>query len=520
MTTLDPKLRSGLAAAADPRERAMLAHDLRGALQGVIGGVARLNGVALAPEVRAQVERIAEASKTIVRLAGGLLATADAADAFPPTVEVEWLLRHLERRWTGEAAAEGGGFRIDAARALPETLAVDLTALIRALGNVIGNALRYASAGPVTLVVQSAADGGLAFLVRDEGPGLGRDALDAAAGPPPSPVASAFEEHGLGLHIARRLCAEMGGVFGLANRPAGGAEASLIFPARLCGSVGVAERLPAPVAAARELEGRRILLAEDNPTNQMVATQMLRALGAEVTLTADGVEALERFESGHFDLVVVDIEMPRMTGIDVIRAVRARRDARARTPIVALTAYVLQEHRDRIAAAGANGLISKPIVDVEALGQALLAHLPPLQPTGARARAAPELPAVASRPCRAEVGDAEPIADLAIFDALCAAIGPEMMAELLDKVAADLLQARADLAVAIEPLDRKPIRAASHILISVAGAVGATRLQRRARALNAAAHDEAAPDLPRDVRRCIDEIDAAVAFARRRRAEG
>ena len=100
----------------------------------------------------------------------------------------------------------------------------------------------------------------------------------------------------------------------------------------------------------------------------MVASNMLRALDAEVLVCSDGVEALERFDDFPADLVVVDIEMPRLTGLDVIRAIRSRTDAKAHVPIVALTAYAMREHRDRIAAAGANGLIPKPITSIEALG--------------------------------------------------------------------------------------------------------------------------------------------------------
>ena len=137
---------------------------------------------------------------------------------------------------------------------------------------------------------------------------------------------------------------------------------------------------------------------------------MLRALNAEVTVCSDGVEALERFEREPVDLVVVDIEMPRLSGLDVIRAIRARGDARAQVPIVALTAYAMREHRERIAAAGANGLISEAD------------H----QHRGARAASWPRTSG-AARPGRRRRGrgrrrpkvDARPVIDMAIFDALC-----------------------------------------------------------------------------------------------------
>jgi CheY-like chemotaxis protein len=295
--------------------------------------------------------------------------------------------------------------------------------------------------------------------------------------------------------VVKSLTDRLGGTVTVANR-GGGLEAVLRFPAD-----AVADATPGGRGRV-DLAGVRVLLAEDNPTNQMVATQMLSALNAEVAVAADGVEALERFEQEPVDLVVVDIEMPRLSGLDVIRAIRARGDARARVPIVALTAYAMREHRDRIAAAGADALISKPLTSVDALGRALAAHLapPPAAP-------APE-PAAA------------PVVDAAVFGALRDAIGADMMAELLDKVVADLLGTRRELADALEPVDCGPIRSASHILISVAGAIGATRLHACARALNAAAHAGRLEGIVAEVRRCIDEIDAAVAFARDRRAAG
>jgi CheY-like chemotaxis protein len=239
----------------------------------------------------------------------------------------------------------------------------------------------------------------------------------------------------------------------------------------------------------------------------MVANQMLRALNAKVTITSDGVEAMEAFEVADFDLVVVDIEMPRMSGLDVIRAIRNRTDGRERTPVVALTAYALREHRERISEAGANGLISKPITSIEALGRALAEYV-----------AIPTIPAISPAVTVRDPADAEPpVIDMAVYDALCEAIGGEMMDELLEKVVGDLDSAGADLAGSLNPLDTGRIRSASHILISVAGAIGASRLQNRARDLNNAAHDGATRDIAAEVRGCLGELDAAVRFARDRR---
>jgi CheY-like chemotaxis protein len=180
---------------------------------------------------------------------------------------------------------------------------------------------------------------------------------------------------------------------------------------------------------------------------------------------------------------------------------------------VALTAYAMREHRERIAAAGSNGLISKPVTSVEALGRSLAAHV-------ARHPARPVAAAVAP----AEAAAGRPLIDEATYSALVAAIGPETMGELLDKVVADLLAAQRDLAAAIEAPGSEPdsarIRSASHILISVAGAIGAVRLAACARELNALAHTDAADRIATTTQACIGEIDAAVGFARDRRAAG
>jgi len=490
----------------------MLVHDLRGALHGVLGGVALLDAAEMPAALREQIARIGAAARTVVQLAEDLVGEEGPPGRRVTTSEVEVLrfLRHVDRRWTGEARERGRPLRVEAEADVPRFLRVDIVSLARAVGNLVGNALRHVRSGEVRLYARRTAEGGLAFEVTDDGPGFPPEVVARVLGAAAAPREETGDSdgHGLGLHIVGALCEEMGGVFTLDAGAGGGARARLSFPPALCGPDESAACAPDAITPDQAtLAGLRVLLAEDNPTNQLVAVEMLRALDAEVETASDGVEALERFEAQDFDLAIVDIEMPRLSGLDVIRAIRARGDVRAATPIVALTAYALREHRERIAAAGANGLLAKPITSVAAFGAALRAHVAPARP---------------AKPKDADVTLAqldEPVADLQVFDALCAAIGSGMMAELLDKVVADLMQARADLAAALAPLDLKPIRSASHILISVAGAIGANRLQACARALNGAAHGGEERRLPAEVRRCLGEIDAAVAFAQSRRGD-
>lgn len=512
MTVIDPHLDTSQNAAAGPapegRELAMLRHDIRGALQGVIGAVGQIEIAALGNEARLQVDRIAAAARTLGALVGTVLGEEPdrSSEGAGPGLETAGFLNYLRRRHVGEARERGLRLLVEAQDDLPRLLRLEPIALARIVDNLVGNAIKFSESGTVRVTVAREADGDIAFRVLDDGPGLAKAALEQLFRYGYHAGGAAMPGEGVGLHIAKSLTDRLGGRIEIGNRREGGVEAVLRFPS---GVVVETARPPAPLQSP-DLAGLRVLLAEDNPTNQMVASQMLRALKAEVTVCSDGVEALECFERQAIDLVVVDIEMPRLSGLDVIRAIRSRRDARAQVPIVALTAYAMREHRERIAAAGANGLISKPITSVETLGRGLAAHV---QLDGRS-----DADAFAPAPCDGRQDDADPVIDAATFDALCEAIGADTMTELLDKVIADLLGAQKELAAALDTADCKLIRSASHILISVAGAIGATRLQACARVLNAAAHTDAGDRIADGVRRCIAEIDAAVAYARDKRA--
>lgn len=227
------------------------------------------------------------------------------------------------------------------------------------------------------------------------------------------------------------------------------------------------------------LSGVRVLLAEDNPTNQMVAIQMLESLGAVVTLAVDGAEALEIVQREDFDVMLVDIEMPRVSGIEVMRALRASNSKLADMPLIALTAYVMREHRMAIDEAGADGVIAKPILSIEQFGQDILGFM--------RKRGAePKAPAVAT--VEGDVsGEAE--IDQSIYDSLVSAIGAEAMQELLGKVRSDIEASRTTIEQALRSMNLKALRAATHVLISVGGAIGAVGLQGLAQTLNAAGND-------------------------------
>jgi CheY-like chemotaxis protein len=251
------------------------------------------------------------------------------------------------------------------------------------------------------------------------------------------------------------------------------------------------------------LSGLHILLAEDNLTNQMVATQMLESLGARVSLASDGQEAMDMMENDVFDVALIDIEMPRISGVDVIRSLRQRGGRYSEMPMIALTAYVMREHRAAIGDAGADGIISKPILSIEQLGDDVMRIL-----NGPRNKMVGP-PAEFSQPA-----EEDEVIDTAVFRDLCSVFDPPRREELLHKVSQDIGVACGQIRGAQLARDSQKIRAASHVLISVAGTIGAMRLQSLAQCLNSAGRaedsgeiDRIAPDLIAEAARVLEFID-------------
>lgn len=261
------------------------------------------------------------------------------------------------------------------------------------------------------------------------------------------------------------------------------------------------------------LEGLHVLLAEDNPTNQMVAVQMLETLGATVTLAVDGEDALLRLREGGYDVGLIDIEMPRVSGIEVIRRVRAGGPPQNAMPLIALTAYVMREHHIAIDEAGADGVIAKPILSIEQLGRDILGLMRRRAGGAAPVRAVAAVePCAVGRTARAP----EEVIDFAIYEGLESAIGESAMRELLFRVAEDLGRARERIETGLAGGEERILRDATHALTSVAGAIGALRLQQHAQCLNSAAHAGDIDKVKREGAMTISEIDRALRFVRSR----
>jgi CheY-like chemotaxis protein/anti-sigma regulatory factor (Ser/Thr protein kinase) len=233
------------------------------------------------------------------------------------------------------------------------------------LSNLLSNAVKFTEAGEAELSVLAAAQG-LRFVVSDTGIGFDEEVrrrLFRRFEQADASITRRFGGTGLGLAICRSLTEMMGGVLHASSTPGVGSRFEVFLPLE---RVSDAASSPAPQPEEEEavsIDGVRILLAEDHPTNQKVVRLILEAVGVDLTVVENGREALDRLAQQDFDLILMDMQMPEMDGLTATAALRARERAEgaARIPVIMLTANALDEHMRASAEAGADLHISKPL---------------------------------------------------------------------------------------------------------------------------------------------------------------
>ena len=490
---IDAVLPSAAAAptSADPHDDAALAffgHDLRAALSDVVGGLRLIAPETLEALTRVQIERVRVSAEALARLLEQGLAEmlGSPQPLQPEPLNLRRFLTELDLRWSGRALEFGISFALHEGPDLPGRLRIDRVQLDRVMSNLLGNAFKYGQRGQVALEVLLRADGGLRLTVRDGGPGFPSFVLDKAQ-PRGRREGMVEPGSGMGLQIAADLTRRMGGRLTLRNLATGGGEALVDLPSSVSDDVVVE-----PARIEPFLASKRVLIADDNATSQAIVVRLATSLGAEVVVVGDGVEAIGRLEREAFDLLIVDVEMPRLSGLDVIRCLRRMSGAVGRMPVIAVTAYGMPSNRTAILAAGANDMLTKPLLCPSAFASVVRTAMAPR----------PD-PAATPGPARTPQAPKPPAIDHNRLNRLLELAGPETGGDLLDRLISDLGNVQRGLTAADARPDWEAIRTHSHVLISLAGAVGGHHLQAGAEALNALAHrmDQAALGaLLRDVR--------------------
>jgi two-component system, sensor histidine kinase and response regulator len=368
------------AEAANKAKSAFLAnmtHEIRTPLSAIIGMAALVGDAGVSPQQRERLGKIERAGRHLLEVVNAVLDLSRIeAGEYPSEAsefELDEVLRTVAEMVQPRADAKGVKLVVDAR--VPGRWCGDRTWLQQALLNYAANAVKFTDAGTVTLRALQAQDdagGGrcVRFEVADTGCGIEPETLARLFRPfeqADNTIARRFGGSGLGLAITRRLAGMMGGDAGAASTP--GAGSTFWFSARLQPADAGSER-PAPTPpAARRIDGARVLLAEDDAVNREIVVAVLQRLGVAVDVAGDGVEALELFDRGHYDLVLLDVHMPRLDGLTAARRIRASPHGQA-LPLLALTASALKESCADCLAAGIDVVMTKPF-ELDALADAI-----------------------------------------------------------------------------------------------------------------------------------------------------
>ena len=394
----DAQARSEAASQAKSAFLANMSHEIRTPMNAILGLTHLLQRGGATPQQAARLDRIETAGRHLLSILNDVLdlskIEAGKLELQPADFHLSVVLDHVHSLIGDAARAKGLQVQVDP-DAVPTWLRGDATRLRQALLNFAGNAVKFTARGSIWLRAKLLHDDGdslfVRFEVQDTGIGLSAEQqarLFQAFEQADASTTRQYGGTGLGLAITRRLALLMGGDVGVHSEP--GQGSTFWFTARLQRGHGVLPAAPRARAADAEAElrrrhaGARVLLAEDNDINREVALELLHAVGLHVDIAATGRQAVQRAAADSYDLIVLDMHMPELDGLQAARQIR-QLPGRRHTPMLAMTANAFIEDRLACLAAGMDDHISKP-VEPRVLYAALLAAL------GGAATGAPAAP--------------------------------------------------------------------------------------------------------------------------------
>ncbi|MFZ5441427.1 MAG: ATP-binding protein [Myxococcota bacterium] len=346
---------------------ANMSHEIRTPLNGILGMTQLLLDARPPPDTAAMLEAVRSSGDTLLALINDILDLSKVEAGRMELESVPFSLRDVVERVVQTVRLRAAEKHLPVVLAwndgVPATVQGDPTRVFQVLLNLAGNAVKFTESGEVRLTVSPAGRGRVRVAVSDTGIGIAPEGLARLFEPfvqVDGSITRRYGGTGLGLVISRRLAEQMGGKLSVQSLPGSGSTFTVELP--LAETAAPPEALPAPEPGADEQTGAslRVLVAEDNPVNALVARTLLVREGHEVTVVTTGSQAVQHTLEQRFDLVLMDVQMPDLDGLEATRRIRAAEQGR-RTPIWALTANAMKGDLEQCHEAGMDDFVSKPV---------------------------------------------------------------------------------------------------------------------------------------------------------------